>query len=65
MNYKFSNPYFEPHPNKDEIAFSYLAYDIAKYFFEVVRNILVVGAIKFFADKRWIVDVGGAACTTA
>jgi hypothetical protein len=51
MNYKFTSRFFEPHPNKDEIAYSWLSYDIARYFFEVARNILVIGAIKFFADK--------------
>ena len=51
MKYRFNSPFFEPHPDKDEIAYTYLAYDIGRYFFEVVRNLLVVGAIKFFADK--------------
>jgi hypothetical protein len=51
MNYKFSSKFFEPDPDKDEIAYSWLCYDIAKYFFEVVRNILVIGTLKFFMDK--------------
>jgi hypothetical protein len=51
MKYKFESKFFEPHPDKNEIAFSWLAYDIAKYFFEILRNIIVIGTLKFFMDK--------------
>jgi hypothetical protein len=51
MKYEFRSKLFEPHPDKDEIAFSWLAYDIGRYFFEMVRNILVIGTLKFFMDK--------------
>jgi Kef-type K+ transport system membrane component KefB len=59
MSYRFNHPYFEPHPNKDEVAFTYLSYDIGKYFFEIVRNVMVIGALKFFADKsgHWALSV--------
>jgi hypothetical protein len=42
--------FFEPAPD-GEIAFSWVAYDISKYFFEFARNFLVVGALRYAADK--------------
>ena len=51
MKYRFNTKLFEPEPDQDEIAFSWLCYDIAKYFFEIARNVLVIGTLKFFADK--------------
>jgi len=37
------------HP--DEVAFSWLSYDLSRYFFEFCRNLLVVGALRYAADK--------------
>jgi hypothetical protein len=42
--------FFEPSP-PDEVAFGYLGRDLARVFFEVLRNIVVIGGIKFFSDK--------------
>jgi hypothetical protein len=48
--YRLRIPFIEPaHPN--EAAFSWFAYDIARYFFELCRNIIVIGAIRYAADK--------------
>jgi hypothetical protein len=42
--YRFRPPFMTPaHP--DEVAFSWLSYDISRYFFEFMRNFLVVGAL--------------------
>jgi hypothetical protein len=49
--------YFPPsHP--DEVAFGYLARDVARVFFEFLRNLLVIGAIKVIADATGSALVG-------
>jgi hypothetical protein len=48
--YRFRPPFVTPaHP--DEVAFSWLTYDLSRYFFEFMRNFLVVGALRYAADK--------------
>jgi hypothetical protein len=48
--YRFRPPFLTPaHP--DEVAFSWLTYDLSRYFFEFMRNFLVVGALRYAADK--------------
>jgi hypothetical protein len=43
-------PFIEAaHP--DEVAYSWLSYDLSRYFFEATRNFLVVGALRYAADK--------------
>ena len=42
--------FFEAAPG-DERSFGYFAYDFAKYVFEFLRNVIVVGVLKYFADK--------------
>lgn len=37
------------HP--DEVAYSWLSYDLSRYFFETARNFLVIGALRYAADK--------------
>jgi hypothetical protein len=37
------------HP--DEVAYSWLSYDLSRYFFEAARNFLVTGALRYAADK--------------
>jgi hypothetical protein len=49
--------WFPPsHPN--EAAFGYLVRDIARTYFEFLRNLLVVGALKVIADATGNVVVG-------
>jgi hypothetical protein len=53
-----TGPFFETaHPG--EVAFSWVSYDISRYFFEFARNFLVVGALRFAADKTGNVLLSG------
>lgn len=42
--------FFEP-AHANEVAYGYLSRDLARVYFEFLRNIVVMGGIKFFADK--------------
>ena len=60
MRYDFKpgfKKYF-PTSHPDEVAFGYLARDIARAFFEFLRNLLVIGAVKVIADATGSVVVG-------
>src|SRR5437870_3519521 len=49
--YNFRLGRFVEAAHPDEVAFSWLSYDVARYYFDFVRNFLVVGALRYAFDK--------------